>query len=66
MTKQLIELLRESSLVQGIIALVTTGAMTYMYAAQIPVPDVLIGIVTLILGFYFGGKMKDVQYHRKE
>jgi len=66
MTEKIIELLRESSLVQGVVALVTTGGMVYMYAAQIPVPDVLIGIVTMILGFYFGGKVKDAQYHRKE
>lgn len=53
---KLLELWRESSLIQGLMALGCIGTVSYMYATGKPVPDTLIAIVSLILGYYFGSK----------
>lgn len=39
--------------VQGIMAVAFTGAIIYMAVAQIPIPDVLIGLAGAASGFYF-------------
>ncbi len=58
MNKQFIELLRESVLVQGIITLIVTFTISYMYVMEMVVPQELFNILLLILGFYFGGKVE--------
>jgi len=39
--------------VQGIMALALVGAIIYMSVAQLPIPDVLIGLAGASSGFYF-------------
>ncbi len=47
---------RESSLIQGMMALGCTGTIGYLYATEKAVPNTLLAIVYLILGYYFGSK----------
>jgi uncharacterized membrane protein YfcA len=54
--KYIIELWRENSIIQGLIALGATGTAGYMYIIGKDVPESLIGIVGLIVGYYFGSK----------
>jgi len=46
----------ESVIVQGLITLVLVVTVSYMFATQIPVPDQLVSIIYVIVGFYFGSK----------
>ena len=39
--------------VQGVMAIVLTMTMIYMLVSQIPIPDVLIGLMGTTWGFYF-------------
>jgi len=50
------ELLKESVLIQGVMALTMLGTMCYMMISGMDVPDVLVGSFGTILGFYFGSK----------
>lgn len=52
------ELLKESTLVQGIIGLLFAGVLAYMYCSGVPVPQELLALFGVILGFYFGGKVE--------
>lgn len=56
MNKQLYSLWRSSSLIQGTMALTALGAVIYMAVIGEPIPDVLVGVVGTIIGFYFGTK----------
>jgi len=56
MNQAFIDLIKSSTLVQGSIALCVTVTICYMYATGLQVPNELIAILTLILGFYFGTK----------
>jgi hypothetical protein len=53
---KLYELLRESVLIQAIMALTCLGVMVYMAVQEVAAPDVFNDAFWLILGFYFGGK----------
>jgi len=53
----LIRLLEESVLVQGSITLVVVATLCYMYLTSQPVPQELVTIVMLVLGYYFGNKV---------
>lgn len=53
---KLIELLRDSTLIQGSIALVCVFGIVYLWVTAKPVNDQLINIVMMILGYYFGTK----------
>lgn len=50
------ELLRESVIVQALLALVCMAVVCYLAATSQPIPDVLVNALMLILGFYFGSK----------
>lgn len=50
------ELFRSSTLIQGTMALGCTFTIAYLYLTGKVVPDSLVGIVMLILGYYFGTK----------
>lgn len=50
------ELLKESVLIQAIIALSLLGAIIYLTVIQVAVPDILVNGFLLVLGFYFGSK----------
>ena len=52
------ELFRESVVVQGLMAIVSIGAIVYLAVTGRTIPDVLVGIVMAIVGFYFGSKRR--------
>jgi hypothetical protein len=54
----LVELLRESVLIQAAITLIVVATMSYMAAAGMEVPEWMIQGLMLILGFYFGSKVE--------
>lgn len=66
MKDKFIDLLKSSALVQGSIALVVTSGMIYMYVSGKTVPNELLGIVMIILGYYFGVKTQQIQYQNEE
>lgn len=54
----LVNLIQDKTIVQGGVALVIVFTICYMYINQIPVPEVLVGVLLLVLGYYFGGKVE--------
>ena len=58
MGKPFWELFRQSVVVQGLMATVSIGAIVYLAVTAQPIPDVLVGIVMAIVGFYFGSKRR--------
>lgn len=58
MSDKLIELIRSSAVIQGMITLVVCSTWCYLLTAQIPVPSELTNVVYIVLGFYFGGKFQ--------
>jgi len=54
------ELLRESVILQAIIALVLTGVICYLYVIGQDVPESLVQALFVILGFYFGSKSAEL------
>lgn len=51
-----VDLWKSSALIQGTIALVSVGVISYLYITNKTVPDTLVSIVFTILGYYFGTK----------
>lgn len=49
-------LMKQSVIVQAIITLIIVSTIAYLYIIGRPVPNDLINLVVLILGFYFGSK----------
>lgn len=56
MADKLIELWKDSTIIQGTIALATVGVVLYLSIAGKPVPDFLYGLIGTIVGYYFGSK----------
>lgn len=54
--EKFIELLRESVLLQALLAIEVISAAIYLALAGQDVPEFLINAIMLILGFYFGSK----------
>lgn len=52
------QLLKESVIVQGLVTLALVLTLCYLYAAGRPVPDSLLYLVTLTVGFFFGAKVQ--------
>jgi len=50
------ELFEQSVILQGILALLFSGAIVYLYVTGKPVPQELVALVSLILGYFFGAK----------
>jgi hypothetical protein len=50
------ELFAESLIIQGVLALMFAGVICYMYVAGMAVPQELVALVSLILGYFFGAK----------
>lgn len=61
-----IELWRESTIIQGLMALGSMGVILYRYALGLPVQSELLGIALTILGFYFGSKSQQIQNNRSK
>ena len=58
--ERLIELWKDSSIVQGLITLMIVGTMCYSFLSAGSVPAELSSIVSLILGYYFGTKQQQM------
>lgn len=56
MATRLVQRWRSSDIIQGTMALLSLGAIVYLAIAGQPIPDVLVGVVMAIIGFYFGTK----------
>lgn len=50
------ELFAESVILQAVLALMFGGTVCYMYLVGAEVPETLLTLLGLIIGFYFGGK----------
>ena len=70
MLQKLVDLLRESSLVQALITLVIIATMCYMYINGMDIPETLTSVMLLIVGYYFGTKQQQavnkIQSTRKD
>lgn len=58
--EKLLDLIRESVIVQGLITLSLVITVCYLWAAGRPVPPDLLGLLTLVVGFYFGSKVQNI------
>ena len=56
MKETIIDLLVNGVLVQSLVAVVLIGAIVYMYIEQVPVPDELVNIGLIVVGFLFGSQ----------
>ena len=52
------ELFAESVILQAVLAIMFGGTLCYMYIVQIPVPQELVALLGIIIGFFFGGKVQ--------
>ena len=50
------ELFAESVIVQAFLSTLFAVTLCYMYIVQIPVPQELVALLGIIIGFFFGGK----------
>ena len=50
------ELFEQSVIIQGILAIAFSGAIIYLYCTGKEVPQELVALVSLILGYFFGAK----------
>ena len=57
------DLLESSVIVSGFIALGCVGAVIYLSCIQQPIPDVLVNVVMIVVGFFFGGKVQMAAKH---
>jgi len=62
MTNKILDLWKSSALIQGSLALLTTGAIIYLAVVSKPIPEILVATLGTILGFYFGTKNR-LTYH---
>lgn len=58
MGEKITDLWKSSSLIQGALALSTTGAIIYLSVTGQEVPETLTAIVMATVGFYFGTKSR--------
>ena len=56
MREQFVELFETSAIIQGSMALACTAAIIYLAVVGKDIPEVLVGIVMAVVGFYFGTK----------
>lgn len=54
------ELLSESVIVQAAVTLMLVGTICYLYLTDKSVPDPLVNILMIVLGYWFGTKTQQV------
>lgn len=54
------ELVKSSVIVQGLVTLVLVLTTCYLYATSQPVPESLLSLDGLVIGFFFGSKAQQV------
>jgi hypothetical protein len=59
------ELMSESTITQAAITVIALGLYGYMVVMGMTVPPTLESIVTLVVGFFFGGKLGFAQGQNK-
>lgn len=52
----IVRLAEQSTLVSGAIALIMVGTACYLWATGQQVPDPLMAVLTVVVGFFFGAK----------
>lgn len=57
MRTKLLDLFASSAIIQGTMALGALGAVIYLAVTGQDVPEVLVGVLMAIVGFYFGTKV---------
>jgi len=50
------ELLKDSIIIQSLVTLILTVAITYMYVTGMMVPDTLVNLLMIVVGYWFGSK----------
>ena len=61
---KLLELIRESVIIQGILTLALVGAAIWMMLQGKEVPKDLWSLVILVIGFYFGSKVENTKMRK--
>jgi hypothetical protein len=56
--KEFWKLLKDSVIVQGAVTVALVGTTCYLYATGQPVPQSLLSLDGLVLGFFFGAKVQ--------
>jgi len=51
-----LDLLKQSVIIQGILAVGFCSAVVYLAITGQPIPDILVNVTMLIVGFFFGAK----------
>jgi len=49
----------QNGLIQGVLGLITVGAIVYLAIVGQPIPEALAGTAGVVVGFYFGGKAQE-------
>lgn len=50
------ELFKQSVIVQATITLILTIVLGYMFVTKTPIPDTLLSLYGVVIGYYFGSK----------
>lgn len=58
--KQLWDAIKSSVIVQGLVTLAFVGTSCYLYATGQPVPDTLLQLDGVVVGFFFGAKVQQI------
>ncbi len=61
----LLDLIRESVIVQGLITLMVVGACIWLAIHNEVIPPFLADLTSLIIGFYFGAKVQNLVHKSK-
>jgi hypothetical protein len=58
--EQFLTLLSDSTIIQGVLTVLTVGVWLGLLATGHTTPDKLDSLVTLVVGFYFGAKVQNL------
>jgi len=59
MADKILDLFQQSTIMQGTITLIMVGVYAFLVATGKPVPTDFLGLVTLVVGFFFGAKLQN-------
>ena len=62
---KILDLLKSSAITQGVLSVLIVAGYLYLVIAQIPIPGFLEGLVGLVVGFFFGGKIQAAIHQAK-
>lgn len=57
------ELLEQSVIIQGVLSVLFSCTVAYLYVTGKPVPQELVALVSIILGYFFGAKNTQAVSH---